>query len=281
MNKRTVNKRNYRKKKTLKKLSFILALLLIAALVYFSNALLGNPYSKNKANKSAKNYLETKYPNTDLYIEDLRYIFKFGEYYAYIESPSSIDSEFTITIDKNGNIKGDDYESRVIEKENTSRRLDDEYRQIVDKALDSSDCPYQINIGFGGLEIYPRKIMNNANISSYAVAQEDLELDKQYDISELGANIGKIVVYIENETVNIETVSKMILDLKNYLDKCGVTFYSIDFELKYPKNDKGTQSKEYIGVKKFLYKDIYEDGMQQRVEKSYKELKDYYNNLDK
>ena len=82
-------------KRILKISAFCLALALIAGVCSFANGLVGNPFSKMLARRTAESYLENNLTDTDYTVETVAYNFKDGGYYARIVSPSSIDGHFT------------------------------------------------------------------------------------------------------------------------------------------------------------------------------------------
>ena len=68
------------------------------------------------------------------------------------------------------------------------------------------------------------------------------------------------------------------------MDQSGISFYSVHLVLQYPPYDaeKSYERPEgEINLKDFLYSDIYEEGMIERVEKCVQKTKDYYNKQDK
>ena len=54
----------------------------------------------------------------------------------------------------------------------------------------------------------------------------------------------------------------------------------MDFTLWYPRGEEVTRPEGEVSVAQFLYADIYEDGMAQRVEEADEALKDYYAEQD-
>lgn len=270
------------KKKNLKITAFITALLLIIGLSWFANALLGNPVSKTLATNTAKKHLAENYSDTDYYIEKIAFNFKSTNYYVHIKSPTSIDTEFTLYISMFGELTLDTYED-VENGFNTARRVDTEYRELVDTIFEHPSFPYSGRIGYGTLEIYPDEfigIEENYDIPSYSIAQSSLELDKIYDIRELGRQAGHIIIYVEGDTVSIEKASEMMLDIKSYFDDANIPFVAMDFTLQYMKSDDGTRPDEEIHVKNFSYEDIYPEGMTDRVLEAHESLTEYYNKLD-
>lgn len=270
------------KKKTLKIIALITAFILIIGLSWFANALLGNPVSKMLATNTAKKHLAETYPDTDYYIERIAFNFKSTNYYVHIKSPTSIDTEFTLYISMLGDLTLDTYDD-VVNGFNTARRVDTEYRELVDTIFEHPNFPYSGRIGYGTLEIYPDEFIGNEEndeFPSYSIAQSSLELDKIYDIRELGRQAGHIIIYVEGDTVSIEKTAEMILDIKSYFDDANIPFVAMDFTLQYMKSEDGSRPDEEIHVKDFPYEDIYPEGMYDRVFEADKALTEYYSKLD-
>lgn len=270
------------KKKHLKILALVVAFAIIIGISLFANAFLGNPLSKMLAKSTAQNYLAATYSDTDYYIDRISYNFKDGNYNAYIKSPTSIDTEFTLSITMFGKLQWNSYED-VITGYNTSRRIDQEYRELTDTLFNNPSFPYTCYIGFGTLEIYPAYLIENADLAdvpSYALNQDELVLDKIYNIQELGKQAGHLVIYVEDDTVTIERASKIMLDIKDQFDAAGIPFAAMDFTLQYPRPEEGQRPEGEISVADFPYDEIYDDGMPDRVIEADKALKAYYEEQD-
>lgn len=255
------------KKRILKISALCLAIALVLGVCWFANALVGNPVSKTAARRTAEKHLEATYPNTDYKIEEVSYSFKDGAYYAHIVSPGSMDGNFTLRISMLGKLRTDDYSSRVEGHGNVANRLFFEYREMVDTVLHSQAYPYTISIGYGDLE-FDREV--GAAVADGALDRSELVNDKFYNVGELGATNGQLILYIDSETVTNEKAAEILLKTKELLDQSGIAFYSVHFVLRYPPYDA---EKSYrrpegeINLKDFLYTDIYEDGIIQRIEK--------------
>lgn len=268
------------KKKILKIAAFLVAVALIAGLCWFANGLVGNPISKLLATNTAKQYLQDHHPDTDYQLDAVTFNFKFVCYNAYFSSPSSPDSSFTLMLGMDGKIVQDYYEAHVTNRENTARRLENEYRAAVGKVLDNPAFPYDCHIGYGELQFIPEEYKNASDVPSYALITNDLELDGIYDINELGAKAGALTIYIYDDTVSVERLAEIILDIKAMLDDSGVSFYVMDCVLEYPKPESGQWTEGRVEVMEFLYSDIYEEGMVERVQASNDAAKDYYDEMD-
>ena len=269
------------KKRILKIAAFVFAIALIVGVGVFANALVGNPISKVVATNTAEKHIEENYADKDFEIERVTFSFKDGYYHAFIYSPSSIDSDFTILVDMWGKLRYDTYEDRVLSGGNTADRISRDYRAAVDKVLDSQAFPYNEHIGYGDFDFYPRVHLEEYSVPEYALITEDLTLDAFYDVNELGAKHGKLTIYIDDDTVSYERLSEILLDVRRIFDESGVKFYVIDCVLEYQKNEDSSKKQEgRVEVREFLYADIYEDGMVERVKASDEAANAYYDEQD-
>ena len=269
------------KKRILKIAAFVFAIALIAGVCVFANALVGNPISKAMATNTAEKHIEENYADKDFEIERVTFSFKDGYYHAFIYSPSSIDSDFTILVDMWGKLRYDTYEDRVLSGGNTADRISRDYRAVVDKVLDSQAFPYNEHIGYGDFDFYPRVHLEEYTVPEYALITEDLTLDAFYDVNELGAKHGKLTIYIDDDTVSYERLSEILLDIRRIFDDSGVKFYVIDCVLEYQKNEDSSKKQEgRVEVREFLYADIYEEGMVERVKASDEAANAYYDEQD-
>ena len=269
------------KKRILKIAAFVFAIALIVGVCVFANALVGNPISKAMATNTAEKHIEENYADKNFEIERVTFSFKDGYYHAFIYSPSSIDSDFTILVDMWGKLRYDTYEDRVLSGGNTADRISRDYRAVVDKVLDSQAFPYNEHIGYGDFDFYPRVHLEEYTVPEYALITEDLTLDAFYDVNELGAKHGKLTIYIDDDTVSYERLSEILLDIRRIFDDTGVKFYVIDCVLEYPKNEDSSKKQEgRVEVREFLYADIYEEGMVERVKASDEAANAYYDEQD-
>ena len=269
------------KKRILKIAAFVFAIALIVGVCVFANALVGNPISKAMATNTAEKHLEENFADKDFEIERVTFSFKDGYYHAFIYSPSSIDSDFTILVDMWGKLRYDTYEDRVLSGGNTADRISRDYRAVVDKVLDSQAFPYNEHIGYGDFDFYPRVHLEEYSVPEYALITEDLTLDAFYDVNELGAKHGKLTIYIDDDTVSYERLAEILLDIRRIFDDSGVKFYVIDCVLEYQKNEDSSKKQEgRVEVREFLYADIYEEGMVERVKASDEAAKAYYAEQD-
>ena len=263
------------KRKAFKIIAIVLAVIIVGIAGFFANAIFGNPISKALAKHTAEKHISEVYADKDFEIESVIYDFKVSAYYVNIISPSSEDSHFDITCNFFGKLIYDSYESRVLSGENTARRLDNTYDDSVREVLQGSDFPYECEIGFGDVMFNTEDFEASADTPSYAIISETLELDKSYDMKEIGSKAGHLYVYLNTTETTEEQMAKVLLDLKNAMDKADVTFHSVECQLE--NNEKETS----LSVREFLYSDIYEENLIERVKKSVEETRAYYESMDK
>ncbi|MBR6551907.1 MAG: DUF3139 domain-containing protein [Clostridia bacterium] len=265
------------KKKILKISALILAIVLIIGIGFFANALVGNPVSKYLATKSANEYLEKNFSDKDFVIESVDYDFKTTEYYANITSPTSIDSHFSLSLDFKGKILLDTYDN-VTNGWNTAYRLDEDYRNAVKSVTESQSFPYNYHICYGEMQFAMSDYPLDEEKPEYALNKSELVLDKIYDIREMGAKAGKLTIYIYDDEVTEERLAELLLGIKENFDKSGVTFKSIDCVLE-PADFENNNSR--VEVINFLYSDIYEHGLIERVTDSNKKAIKYHEEQNK
>ena len=258
-----------------------LAILLIIGACWFANGLVGNPVSKMMARHAAEKHLEANYSDTDYEIEGVFYSFKEGGYYAHAVSPSRMDGDFAMTVSMFGKLIDDTYGSQVEEHGNVANRLFFEYRKRVDAVLESPAYPYSVSLGYGDLE-FEREV--GAEAPEGALTRDDLVNDRFYNVGELGAKNGSLVLYIDSDTVSCEKAAEILLKTKESMDRSGISFYSVHLVLRYPPYDAEISHERPDGevdLLDFLSDDIYEEGMLDRVEKCAEDTRNYYEEQDR
>lgn len=268
------------KKRIFKILAFSLATLVLVGAAWVLNALVGNPISKALATRTAEQHLAQVYAAEDFLIERVSFNFKFGWYHAYIISPSSRDSSFTLVMDMGGKLLTDTYADQVVNGTNTATRIDTAYRTLVNSVLERPDFPCDTRIAFGEIVFVSEEYANDPSVPDYALISNDLTLDGIYDANALGATAGKLTIYAEDGTVTHERLAEILLDVKAFFDGAGVKFYAIDLVLEYPTAPDGDRPEGRVEVMELPYDQIYEDGMTDRVKASDQTAKEYYTAQD-
>ena len=255
-------------------ISVLVTLLTLCACI-FANAFFGNPVSSFIAKVVADNYVDENYPSEGYEIEDVRYSFKDGCYHAYVSSEEHLDGDFTVYLNSFGGIERDDYEYRVAERANVSDRLFLLYRARVGAVLESKDFPYECHIAYGNLE-FDREA--GEQIPESTISRDELINGAEYDIDELGKTNGTLVLYIDTDRADSSKAAEILLDVRRIMDAAGVTFYSVDLNLRVLGAEDTVQDE--FCILDFKYEDIYEDGIGERVAAAKEETDAYFERMD-
>lgn len=82
----------------------------------------------------------------------------------------------------------------------------------------------------------------------------------------MGAKAGHLVLYADNDTISVEETDRIMLDFKSRFDDADIPFYAMDYVLRHPRTEDGTFGDEEIRIHEFLYQDIHEEGLTDRIE---------------
>lgn len=251
-----------------KYIAIFIAGVLICFILSFINSFAGNPISKLLVNQAAPKYIEQHHSDLNLTMDKAVYNFKDGKYHVNVKSKTSIDTHFSISFTGTGKFVDDNYKDVVLNKWNTVQRLDTAYRDLVDTVLENKDFPYKSDIAFG-------------EILGEDEQFDELVIDKEYDIKELGREKGNIVLYVTNDKLDAEPLTQTLLKVKNSFDQKQVPFYSINLVLEEPRSDDEKKEQKSVRIENFLYLDMYEDGLQERVQENIDLTRAYYEQMDK
>ena len=265
-------------KKAIKIIIICVSVAIALFVLYILNGFFGNPLSAYLARKSAEEHLSENYPD-DLVIDEVFYSFKDSLYYATVTDPDSIDGSFYLAINMFGRLVRDSYENDVLSGRNTAERIDAAYRGMVCEVLDGTELDGLAEIAFGSIAYTPSKYKDDPSTPDYALITEELERDKEYDIAEVGAAAGSLTLYFESEEPSIELLAQILLRVKAVFEEAGVPFYAINCVLN--GYIESTDESVRLEVMDFLYADIYEDGLLERVTEADRAARDYYGELDK
>jgi len=252
--------------------------------LYFYLGFFGNPVSKLLIKNSAEKYVAENYP--DCYVERRGYNFKDGRYFANIQKENSPDTNFFVYADWLGNIDYDSYESYVTSGHNTANRMMMEYRDLLRGAIPRESVDYSLDIfhgdilnGYYGKELYNYSTETD---SSACMPQEEIILDKEYDYTDISYKYGYMCLYVNDDDVSVERAREILLDVKEKLNKNNIGFRYIDFVLTLPRDADGTPNDDEhrINIELFPWEDIYEEGLEERVQIAHDELTAYYAEMD-
>ena len=263
-------------KKLTKVIAVMVAVLLIVGLLVVANGFVGNPISKFIVTQEAKEYIEKTYPDTDYYIDRVAYSFKTGGYYAHVKSHASEDTYFSVDYSLFGEMKYDNFTSRVKDGFNTWDRINHDYVEITDNILNA--LPYERDIAYGEIKTYHK----GEGRLDFGLDMTNLERDKQYNMTELGKMYGKVTLYIYDQEVTPEKASEILLAVKTLFDEANQAFYAIDLVLRLPQNEeiKDWQDDNAIRIEEILSTSLVEDRVLEEVKRAILETKLYNEELN-
>ena len=146
--------------------------------------------------------------------------------------------------------------------------------------FDAPDFELRHDIAFGSLELKEESIYEYQPVP-FGIDMSGLVIDGEYDVNELAKQAGKIVFYMQHEDVSFETAARGMMRLKEILDQEGIAFFAMDFVLRLPREDgEPGNGGPVIHVENFLYSEIVEEGMVQRVRAAHEALDAFYAKMD-
>lgn len=272
-------------KKFIKILCIIVCAALVLGMGYLAVAFLGNPISWMLSKSNAQTYLNTHFPGSDFQITNTGYNFKTGSYFFNVHSPSSQDSYFTLYFDGLGRYEYDSY-GAVTGGSNTFSRISRAYRDLVDSKLYEGNDVINCGIAYGDIKTADFEVFTYTTDTGeteyyrmdkdYGLDISTLELDKEYDILAFGRDYGRICLYVHDPEVSVPQAAELLLEAKEYLDQHNIPFHGIDFHLCEPRNESGQMVGEQIDLYDFLYSDIYEEGLIDRVQEHWDAAQEHH-----
>lgn len=265
-------------KKAVKALIIALSIIVAGTILFFVCSFFGNPVSYVLAKNSADDYIAENYGDYDLEIEKIGYDFKTTGYYANVFSPTSIDTHFSVYFDLFGRPVRDSFDN-VTDGWNTYMRLENQYRELCNTVFEDVKKTFVSDIDFGEIKTFEYS-EDYCGKELYGVVLSELILDYEYDIKEVAKEAGHIVFYYDETELTAEKSAERLLEFKAIFDKHGIPFNAIDFIAQEPKTDENAGSRKEFAVREFLYSDIYEEGLEERLQEAADNLKDYYTKED-
>lgn len=194
--------------------AFIIALALIAIILFFANAFVGNPISAMMAKIKAEQYVEQNFSFLDLELEKPVYNFKFGEYIVKARSKTSRDTHFNIYY-RGGKIVGDEYDINVEQKYNTLQRLEEEYTFLVRNVIEE----------LGYKDLGTRVFYSKQTEEAQEYLKLDMDFDKNLPIET------EIYIQVQLKELTVEEIARILKDVYTAFEQKGYHFekYSINY----------------------------------------------------
>lgn len=178
--------------------------------------------------EEAAKYLDEKYPGHDFQWEAYHEP-KIQGYVVRVQSRSSRDTWFELEHmgDDNG-FTGDNYEFLVPTGVTTRQRVAEEYEEAVISSLPANLPVYKVEAALFGDKGSPR-------VGEAVNAPDTVQwvLDQEYDVSQVGAHIGYVTLWVNdtNGKYPEEKLDELVLQAAGALEDAGIGFYAIDIML--------------------------------------------------
>ena len=220
-------------KKITKIVAIIIAFLLIAGLLFVTNAFVGNPISKYLVDKNSDLYIEKQYDDLNL-VKEIRYDFKSTRYYVSLKSETIDDLHFTLYYSLTGQLERDLYENNITNGWNVLTRLDEAYRNetdIIFEQLKSIALFKNSEHLYTSAHLYSKEnIAEQFGNKNGGIDATSLELDKNYDIAAMGTNGGIIdfSVRFNDHDESFERCAMALKEIKTCFDEANMGFCFIN-----------------------------------------------------
>lgn len=264
------NEKNIIKKKSKKKTVAVSVLLTAVFLVIclISNFIVGNPLSYLLVKHNAGTYVSDSpyFINSGYEINSVTYDFVIGSYVVTAMKNNSADSKVCLYYGFLGNYRWDDSDEVINGCKNVKMRMDSEYSKLVQETYESSPLPESAVFAFGSIATEGMFDADETTKHIRIIPSSELQLDKAFDYSEIGARSGMINVELVTSDLSAANLAQKLLQLKEIFDGGGVRFVSISVYLvdrDESKND-GT-GYDITGISNFPYSEIYEDNLEERI----------------
>lgn len=265
-------------KKSLKIGALILALALLAGVVYITNLLTGYPISYFIVQHSAKNYMAEHYKNTDYTAEKPRYAIKLGGFMVDVHSPSSQDTSFTLQFDLYGDLTYNSYEVEVASGQNTAARLSHQYNELCKTILVSAKFPFDATCkaSFDPAFYGTKDDTNEPGTHPERWDTHELKLDAEYDLFQLSGKYGTLLLNVTADEVTAETMETILLELRRVMETANLPFCSVELWVESREQNEWDIPTKTLHIFNFGWDDIYKEGLEERVQSALKATEDYY-----
>lgn len=223
-----------------------LAVGVTAAILFFTNRMTGNPFSKMVARADAERWIGRQWPELDLRVTEVAYSFKTGGYTVQVESDTSIDTRFPLYYDSfgRGEMSGtlDYWRHR-----NAAERAGRQYRALCEGLLAEFETD-PAAFAYGELEF-----------DGSDWAQPDAALDA----AALGRAGGVLTVYLTDGRLSAGAAAQWLLRLRQVFDDAGVGFARVNLTMMAEHSvGERYESVHLTGVE---YEEITAEGLTERA----------------
>lgn len=230
---------------------FILVSLFLGFIVYkVYESFNGSYFDKLRVSKVARKYIDTVYPDLDLEIKEIDYNYKRNTFSVSVFSKTSEDTYFDIYLDLTKRVERDSY-GIVEDGTTTFWRLSFGYGNAVREAFERE---YGETLAFCTAELKSDYLKKDYN---QVVIKKGLERDKDYDVMAFGKRAGLVEVCFSEPVVSERRLAELFLEVKDFLDREGISFYMLAIILQDSDTEKGEEIGAVSGI--LSYEDIDEN----------------------
>jgi hypothetical protein len=195
------------------------------------NGMFGNPLSAALARNKIRAYVAENYAEENFQVPQATYNFKDQSYMTIIQSETSADTRFSVSVLDDGEIY-DSYEFDVIEKFNTFRRLEEALDDAVEDLI-RAEFPYETRLILASMKD------NNPNMFN------SLLLDMPFDLYNLPLPV-EVVVWTSAEQPDYEVAAQRMLELKALMEANQVAVSTYSLSLEYPYHEENGELRPEI-----------------------------------
>ncbi|OON95179.1 MAG: hypothetical protein ATN31_11425 [Candidatus Epulonipiscioides saccharophilum] len=268
-------------KKAVKIITTVIAIFLILGPLEV-NAFVGNPVSRYLVDRNSDIYIEEHYSDLDL-VKEIGFEVTKNRYYVKLKSETIKDLYFTLDYSLTGQLINDLYENNITEGWNVIMRLQEDYRNETDIIFEAlKDNPLFKETDSFFTSAY---LMNKIDDEHMPAVFEDrsggidgttLELDKEYDLEQMGAMGGVIDIAVQflDGDESYEHGAKVLQEIKTTLDEANIGFYYINLAIF---NEEGNYAYRFDF---FPYSEIDSDNLIEKINASISTTQKYYDEIN-
>lgn len=230
--------------KSKKAVGTILTAVVVFGILWIGDLFLGNPISYGIVKYHSQKYLQEQYPELSLQVEKIYHDwYSGGGYEVTVTSPVSQDTAFKLHYDRLGILRQDCYEMTVASGNSTMSRLLEEYDAVVASALSGFLEHYEYKAGLSCIDGYTGQPVP----LRVGIDPAELQLDKEYNVAQLGWEYGYINLTIQEsrENVTVEKAAQYLLHIQDALDAAGIGWCQFDL---YMSEEDGKDPNVFVGI---------------------------------
>lgn len=265
-------------KKYLKAGAFLLAVVLLAGVLYLTNMLTGYPVSYYVVKHSLNTYMDEHYADTDFVAEKPEHSIKLGGFTVWVNSPSSPDTRFMMKFNSDGSLDYDSYNTDVKSGYNTALRLSRQYNKLCETVFNSAKFPFDAACAasFESAIYADQEEREEPGAHPERWNIQELQLDAEYDISKLSGQYGTVTLTVTTDDVTLKTAETSLLELRRIMEDANIPFCSVDlWVLSANKNENGNPTNT-LHILNFAWDDIYAEDLEERAQNALEATTAYY-----